>query len=96
MGIVPFQVAIGHSGVATVLPKAGCVRQEPLQACRMQDALCVCVCVCVLTGLPTACTQYCTEVPRDKVIGQTGRPGVHAAQPLLWLVMMINVGKCVR
>lgn len=53
----------------------------------------VCRFVCVLsTGLPTGCTQYRAEMLRDEVIGQPGRAGVHAAQPL-WLVMMINVGK---
>lgn len=54
--------------------------------------VCVCVCVCVSTRLPAGCTQYRTEMLRDEVIGQPGRAGVDAAQPL-WLVMMINVGK---
>lgn len=68
---------------------------------RVCVCVCVSVCACVCVGLcvhlpaclPTACTQHCTEVLRDEVIGKTGLPGVHAAQPL-WLVMMINVGKC--
>lgn len=57
--------------------------------------MCACVCMCVSSELPTygMRTQCCAEVLRDKVIGQTGRPGLPAAQPL-WLVMVINVGKC--
>lgn len=72
------------------LPKAGCVRQEP--AAGVQDAGCA-VCVCPPEYLPIALYPVLyRSVPLGEVIGQTGRAGVHAAQPL-WLVMMINVGK---
>lgn len=66
--------------------------------CRMQDASCVCVCECVCVHR-TAYRMYTVlssrSVLRDEMIGQTGRAGVHAAQPL-WLVMMRNVDKCYR